>query len=66
MKDMIVMQNVYPEDMLSVAWIFPYELNKEEIFQNNIEHTYDDLKELIKEKAYLQASNEILGKESQF
>lgn len=61
MKDMVVMQNVYPEDMLSVAWIFPYELNKEEIFQNNIEHTYDDLKEWIKEKVYLKASNEILS-----
>lgn len=47
--------------MHSVAWIFPYELNKEEIFQSNIKHTYNDLKEWLKEKAYLQASNEILS-----
>lgn len=59
-KDIAVIQNFYPEDMYSVAWIFPSELNKEKIFQNNIEHTYNDLKEWIKEKAYLKASNEIL------
>lgn len=47
--------------MCSVAWIFPYELNKEKIFQSNIEHTYNDLKELIKERAYLKASDEILS-----
>lgn len=61
MKDKVVIQNNYLEDMLSVAWIFPYDLNREEIFQNNIKHTYNDLKEWIKEKAYLQASNEILS-----
>ncbi len=55
------MQNFYPEDMYSVAWVFPYELNKEKIFQNNIEHTYNDLKEWIKEKVYLKSSNEILS-----
>lgn len=55
------MQNFYPEDMYSVAWVFPYELNKEKIFQNNIEHIYNDLKEWIKEKVYLKSSNEILS-----
>lgn len=55
------MQSYNPDDMISVVWIFPQELKNEEIFKNNIEHTYNDLKELIKEKAYLKASDEILS-----
>lgn len=45
--------------MYSVSWVFPSELSSEEIFKNNIEHTYNDLKKWIKEKEYLKASNEI-------
>ena len=46
--------------MYSIEWVFPYELSKEEIFQNNFKHTYNNLKEWIKEKGYLEASNSIL------
>lgn len=60
MEDISIVHSYFPEDIFSVVWIFPYEFNKEEIFRNNIRHTYEDLKELIKEKTFLKSGNEIL------
>ena len=39
-ENIAVMDNFpTPEFPYSVTWLFPYELNKEEIFQNNLSHT---------------------------
>lgn len=48
-----------PEFPYSVTWLFPYELNKEVIFQNNLSHTLNDLKELVEQHELLDVNKQI-------
>lgn len=48
-----------PEFPYSVTWLFPYELNKEEIFKNNLSHTLNDLKEFIEQHELLDGNKRI-------
>lgn len=40
--------------------MFPYELNKEDIFQTNLSHVIGNLKELTKEYKMLEANERVL------
>ncbi len=59
-ENIAVMDNFpTPEFPHSVTWLFPYELNKEEIFKNNLSHTLNDLKELIEQHELLDENKRI-------
>lgn len=59
-ENIAVMDNFpTPEFPHSVTWLFSYELNKEAIFQNNLSHTLNDLKELIEQHELLDRNKRI-------
>ena len=61
MKDMMLMEN-FPDPGFPyrVAWLFPDELYKEEIFKNNLSHILSDLEEFINETKLLENNKRIL------
>ena len=59
-ENIAVMDNFpTPEFPYSVTWLFPYELNKEEVFKNNLSHTLNDLKEFIEQHELLDGNKRI-------
>ena len=51
MQELVIMDYfAFSDDFpYTVKWLFPKELNKEKIFQDNLSHTLSDLKELVEE-----------------
>ena len=61
MKDIVIMENFRTPDFpYKVIWMFPDELRKEKIFQNNLSHTLNYLKELIEEESLLKGNERVL------
>lgn len=59
-EDIIMMDNIQTSDFpYRVVTLFPSELNKEEIFQNNLRHVLDYLIELSKEWSLLDANKKL-------
>lgn len=55
--DYFAFSNDFP---YTVKWLFPRELNKEKIFQDNLSHTINDLKELVREIDMLNGNQRVL------
>lgn len=61
-KDIAMMEYIPTYDFpYRVVTLFPYELYKEEIFQINLSHVIENLKELIKEYDQLEANERVLA-----
>lgn len=60
-EDIAIMENIpTPDFPYRVVKLFPYELSKEEIFQNNLSHILGDLKELLEVYSLLDANKKIM------
>ena len=55
--DYFAFSNDFP---YTIKWLFPRELNKEKIFQDNLSHTINDLKELVRETELLEGNERVL------
>lgn len=61
-EDIAIIEDIpTPDFPYRVIRLFPYELYKEDIFQTNLSHVLDDLKELIKEYNLLEANKRVLA-----
>ena len=62
MKDIAIIEYIPTFDFpYRVVILFPYELNKEDIFQTNLSHVIENLKELTKEYKMLEANERVLA-----
>lgn len=60
--DIAIMSSIATYDFpYYVVWVFPYELRKEKIFQDNLSHTLCDLKMLVEEMKILEANKRLLN-----
>lgn len=62
MQDFLIMDSFsFSGDFpYTVKWLFPRELNREKIFQDNLSHTLSDLKELVREIDLLNKNQRVL------
>lgn len=62
MQDFLIMDSFsFSGDFpYTVKWLFPRELNREKIFQDNLSHTFSDLKELVREIDLLNGNQRVL------
>lgn len=62
MQDFLIMDSFsFSGDFpYTVKWLFPRELNREKIFQDNLSHTLSDLKELVREIDLLNGNQRVL------
>lgn len=62
MQELVIMDYfAFSDDFpYTVKWLFPRELNREKIFQDNLSHTLSDLKELVREIDMLNGNQRIL------
>lgn len=62
MQDFLIMDSFsFSGDFpYTVKWLFPRELNREKIFQDNLSHTLSDLKELVREIDLLNGNRRVL------
>lgn len=62
MQDFLIMDSFsFSGDFpYTVKWLFPRELNKEKIFQDNLSHTLSDLRELVREIDLLNGNQRVL------
>jgi hypothetical protein len=61
--DDVIIERAIPVDNdfpYEVSWIYPSKLKNEKIFIDNIKHTYNDLKQLVKYQKQLENEKKVL------